>query len=165
MFKQLQKSEEFLTESPFSVPCIGRIAGAGTQGEVLVEYNGYGPYPARMLVGISSSELSRPRQRGRELLLVFENGDPGKPIIIGLMADPLEELISLEIAGEKTEEPRNVLIDGRQIVIEAEDEVVLKCGKGSIQIRKDGKIIIKGTDLLSRSSGPQRIRGASVNIN
>ena len=165
MFKQLQKSEEFLTESQFSVPCIGRIAGAGPQGEVFVEYNGYGPYPARMLAGISSRELSRPRQRGRELLLVFENGDPGKPIIIGLMADPLEELISLEIAGEKREEPCNVLIDGRQIVIEAEDEVFLKCGKGSIQIRKDGKITIKGTDLLSRSSGPQRIRGASININ
>lgn len=165
MFKQLQQREEFVTESLLFAPCIGRLAGVGRKGEILVQYEGYGPYPARMLAGMGSKELSRPEQRGRELLLVFENGDPEKPVIVGLMTDPLDDLIALEVSGEKGEENLDLLVDGRRITIEAEDEVVLKCGKGSIQIRKDGKIIIKGTDLLSRSSGPQRIRGASVNVN
>lgn len=165
MLKHLHRSEEIVTGQFAIHPCIGTLAGTNRQGEILVMVDGEGPYPARMLSGISRDELVRHDQRGRELLLVFDKGDRERPVIVGLMADPLEELLSLEIAGEKKEEPRDLLIDGRQITIEAEDEVVLKCGKGSIQIRKDGKIIIKGTDLLSRSSGPQRIRGASVNIN
>jgi hypothetical protein len=81
------------------------------------------------------------------------------------MEDPLGKLVSFEVAGEKAKEAKDVLVDGKRVTIEAETEVLLKCGKGSIQIRKDGKIIIKGTDLLSRSSGRQRIRGASVSVN
>jgi hypothetical protein len=49
--------------------------------------------------------------------------------------------------------------------LEAQEEIVLKCGEGSITLRKDGKIIIKGTHLLSRASGPNRIKGGSVQIN
>jgi hypothetical protein len=157
--------EEIVTEFRLPAPCIGRLAGTNLKGDLLVEYEGHGPFPARMLSGISRKELARHEQRGREVLLVFEKGSPDRPVIIGLMEDPLDEILSFEVAEEQRAEPRNVLIDGKQITIEAEDEVLLKCGKGSILIRKDGKIIIKGTDLLSRSSGPQRVRGASVNIN
>lgn len=165
MLKHLQKREAFVTESPFPAPCIGRLVGVEPLGKVLVEYGGYGPYPARMLAGIGRKELSRPEQRGRELLLVFENGDPERPVIVGLMADPLDELIEMEVAGASTDENLDLVVDGRRVTIEAEEEIVLTCGKGSIRIRKDGRIVIKGTDLLSRSSGAQRIRGASVNIN
>ena len=165
MLKQLQKREAFAADAPFPTPCIGRLVGVGQGGEVLVEYDGYGPWPARTLAGISRKELSRPEQRGRELLLAFENNDPEKPLIIGMIADPIDGIIEMEAAGEGTEGNLDLMVDGRRVFIEAEEEIVLTCGKGSIRIRKDGKIVIKGTDLLSRSSGPQRIRGASVNIN
>ena len=46
-----------------------------------------------------------------------------------------------------------------------EKEIVLECGEGSITIRKDGKIVIKGTHLLSRAAGVNRIKGGQVNIN
>ncbi|GAM09404.1 hypothetical protein OR1_01682 [Geobacter sp. OR-1] len=165
MLKQLHRAEEIVTEQCTMSPCIGTLAGTNRQGEILVMVDGEGPYPARMLSGISRDELARHDQRGRELLLVFEKGDPERPIIVGLMADPLEGLLSLEIAGEKREESRDLLIDGRQITIEAEDEVILKCGKGSIQIRKDGKIVISGAHVLSKSSGANRIKGGHVDIN
>jgi hypothetical protein len=157
--------QEIVTEARSASPCIGRIAGVNFQGDLLVEYDGNGPITARMLSGISRNELSRPEQRGREVLLVFEKGNLERPVIIGLMEDRLDDLLVYEAAEEKSIEPKNVVIDGTQITLEAENELLLKCGKGSILIRKDGKIIIKGTDLLSRSSGPQRIRGASVNLN
>jgi hypothetical protein len=165
MHKQVHHIEEVLTKSRLPAPCIGRLAGTNLQGDVLVEYEGHGPFPARMLSGINRKVLARHEQRGREVLLVFEKGSPERPVIIGLMEDPLEEIISFEVAEEKSAEPRHILLDGKQVTIEAEEEVLLRCGKGSIQIRKDGKIVIKGTDMLSRSSGPHRIRGASVNIN
>jgi hypothetical protein len=129
-----------------------------------VEYDG-GIRVARSVSGVSRSELVKPENHGRDVLLLFEVGDPNRPIIIGLMEDPLERLVSMEVAPKPVDQPKEVVVDGKRVTIEAEEEVVLKCGAGSITLRKDGKIIIKGTHLLSRSSGPNRIKGGSVNIN
>src|SRR4051812_15153812 len=52
-----------------------------------------------------------------------------------------------------------------RIEICAEKEIVLRCGKASITLTRSGKILIRGTYVLSRSSGAQRIQGASVQIN
>ncbi len=59
----------------------------------------------------------------------------------------------------------NVTIDGRRKVITAEDEIVLRCGKASITLTKAGKILIRGAYVSSRSSGVNRIKGGSVQIN
>ena len=163
--------------------CIGRIASSGHGGEVMVEFNGTEPCAAKLLAGMDRSKLIKPESAGRDVLLVFEQGDPARPIIIGLMEDPLEHLVTMEVSprlspppltgggkgeGEAFTEshpPKEALIDGKRITIEAREEIILKCGDGSITIRKDGKIIIKGTHLLSRSSGPIRVKGARVDIN
>ena len=92
---------------------------------------------------------------------MFEQGNPEKPIVLGLLADPLEEVIAVS----EDQEPKEILLDGKRITLEAQDEIQLKCGEGSITLRKDGKIIIKGTHLLSRAIGPNRIKGGSVQIN
>jgi hypothetical protein len=148
-----------------NAPRIGRLAGTNTQRDILVEYDDCGPWPAKLVAGIDRQTLMKPENRSREVLLVFEKGDPCRPIIVGLMEDPLESLVSFELPPEESQAAKDLLVDGKRITIEAEDEIMLKCGKGSILIRKDGKIIIKGTDLLSRSSGAHRLKGASVNIN
>jgi len=122
---------------------------------------------ARLLGGMDRKELSRGENRGREVLLFFPEGDEERPIIVGLMQDPLFDLVSVEVENveEKAEVPMEFRIDGKKVLIDAEEEVAIRCGKGSIILRKDGKIIIKGTNVLSRSSGTNRIKGASVNIN
>lgn len=148
----------------FLAPRIGKLAAPGPAGEILVEYEG-STKVARSVSGVSRSELVKPENRGRDVLLLFEVGDPNRPIIIGLMDDPLEHLVSMEVAPKTVDQPKEVVVDGKRVMIEAEEEVILKCGAGSITLRKDGKIIIKGTHLLSRSSGPNRIKGGSVNIN
>ncbi len=145
-------------------PQIGRLAAPGPMGEIQVECCG-STKAARLLSGISRNELNRPQNRGRDVLLIFEEGDPGRPIIIGLMGNPIESLVAMESSVQSHAQTREILLDGKRITIEAEEEVVLKCGPGSITLRKDGKIVIKGTHLLSRSSGPNRIKGGSVNIN
>ncbi|MCI0379992.1 MAG: hypothetical protein L0215_20615 [Gemmataceae bacterium] len=52
-----------------------------------------------------------------------------------------------------------------QVVVQADKELVLKCGEGSITIRADGKVLIKGKDLVSHAQRSNRIKGGSVAIN
>jgi hypothetical protein len=58
-----------------------------------------------------------------------------------------------------------VQADGERQVITAEREIVLKCGHASITLTRAGKVIIKGTYVLSRSSGYNKIKGAAIDIN
>ncbi|TIP53764.1 MAG: DUF2345 domain-containing protein, partial [Mesorhizobium sp.] len=49
--------------------------------------------------------------------------------------------------------------------LSAEREIVLRCGKASITLTRTGKIILRGTYILSRSSGPNKIKGGSIQLN
>lgn len=55
--------------------------------------------------------------------------------------------------------------DVERLVLSASKEVVLKCGAASITLTQAGKVLIRGADVVSRSSGSNRIKGASVEIN
>jgi hypothetical protein len=51
------------------------------------------------------------------------------------------------------------------LVLEARESLTLRVGDGSITIRADGKILIKGKDLVSHAQRMNRIKGGSVAIN
>jgi hypothetical protein len=51
------------------------------------------------------------------------------------------------------------------LVLEAKQTLTLRVGEGSITIREDGKILIKGRDLVSHAQRTNRIRGGAVAIN
>ena len=52
-----------------------------------------------------------------------------------------------------------------QLTLEATQSLTLKCGESSIDLRADGKVMIRGDDVLVRAKGTQRIRAGSVSIN
>jgi hypothetical protein len=52
-----------------------------------------------------------------------------------------------------------------ELVIEASQQLTLKCGEGSITLRGDGKVLIKGKDLVSHAQRMNRIKGGGVAIN
>ena len=58
-----------------------------------------------------------------------------------------------------------IKIDGRKIMVEGRDEVVLRCGRASITLTRDGRVAIRGVKLSSRASGSNKIKGGSVQIN
>ncbi len=90
---------------------------------------------------------------GRQVALMFENGDPRRPLVIGLIQQP----------GQPP--PLVAEVDRERLVLTAQREIVLKCGKASITLTRAGKVILRGAYLLSRSSGVNRIKGGSVQIN
>lgn len=98
---------------------------------------------------------------------------------MGFIHNPLEELLEQfvqpSLLEAKTLDPRSVeavaatdqivRVDGKQVIIEGQDEVVLKCGEASITLSKNGKIALRGKYLLSRASDVNRILGGSVQVN
>lgn len=53
----------------------------------------------------------------------------------------------------------------QHVTIEAGESLTLKCGEASVELRSDGRTMIKGEDVLLRAKGTQRIRAATVAIN
>ena len=53
----------------------------------------------------------------------------------------------------------------RALVVSAEKELVFRCGQASITLTRAGKVLLRGTYPSSRSSGANRIKGGSVQIN
>jgi hypothetical protein len=96
---------------------------------------------------------------GRKVVLMFENGDPLRPIIMGLLRE--QEAWPLQ------EQPGqvDVDVDGQRLMVSAKEQLVLKCGKASVTLTKAGKILIQGTYVSNRSSGVMRIKGGSVQLN
>jgi uncharacterized protein (DUF2345 family) len=96
---------------------------------------------------------------------LFEAGDPKRPIVIGVLQHeqpPTPEPVEVETVASL---PIEVEADGQRIVLTGKEEVVLRCGKASIQLLSDGTIRLRGTNVLSRASATNRIRGGNVQIN
>lgn len=51
------------------------------------------------------------------------------------------------------------------ITLNATQSLTMKCGDSSVDLRADGKVLIKGEDVTVRAKGTQRIRAGTVSIN
>lgn len=144
---------------------VGTVAAIDENGAVRVEYPGgrFGPTPARLAGGIRSLGAAGGIAPGLRVLLVFEEGDPRRPVVVDTVHDRVEAPGPIEM--EAPEPLEDVTVDGRRITFDAREEIVLRCGKSSITLTRAGKILIRGAYLLTRSSGVNRIKGASVQIN
>lgn len=80
--------------------------------------------------------------------------------------DPNREPDQVEFESGSTElDALDMRVDGRRVEIEAADEIVLRCGQASIVLRRNGRVIIRGTYVETRSRGVNRVKGGSVEIN
>jgi len=163
---------------------IGKIIDFDAQGRVLVDFNEN--QTLEPLIALTTLSLSK-RNIARKVALLFNNGDINQPVIMGLIHNPLDEVLdnfeltpatnqnadslagldnnkqtSTEI---KQKDNNEVYVDGKRVCIEGAEEICFKCGKASITLTKSGKILIRGTYLLNRSTGVNRVMGGSVQIN
>jgi hypothetical protein len=149
----------------------GQLTGLDGAGTPLVDFPGNtaGPVPARLATVLDARALQEAVARKQKVVLLFENGDPGLPFIMGLIqapsATPLLDALLENPPEAEPPRPMEAHVDGKRVVIEGQDEIVLKCGEASITLRRNGKVIVKGTYLESRATGTHRIKGGSVEIN
>jgi hypothetical protein len=155
-----------LVEAPRTWPEQATFAGGVVVGE-LVGFRDEGRTPLVLYTGQPSSAAVAARsvvdldgaQIGRRVVLMFEGADAARPIVMGVLR-----------AGEGAplaEQPGQVEVDadGERLIVSAKEQLVLRCGKASITLTKAGKVLIQGSYVLSRSSGVNRVKGGSVQLN
>jgi len=96
---------------------------------------------------------------GADVVLMFEEGDPDRPIVVGVLRG--------RAGWPMDDKPAQVEVDadGHRMIVSAHEQLVLRCGKASITLTKAGKVLLEGTYVLSRSRGVNRIKGGSVQLN
>lgn len=99
-------------------------------------------------IGLSNSDI------GADIAVAYLNDDDETPIIIGRIQ-----------RANASEQNLTVKMDGERIVLHAGHDIELRCGDASIVLTRAGKVLIKGSYVLTRSSGANKIKGAFVDIN
>jgi hypothetical protein len=96
---------------------------------------------------------------GQPVVLMFDGGNASRPIVMGV----LRQAEGWPIA----DRPAQVEVDadGERLIISAKEQLVMRCGKASITLTKAGKVLIQGSYVSSRSTGVNRVKGGSVQLN
>ncbi len=138
-------------------------------------------------VALDPTTIREAIQTERGVLLSFEDGKPHAPIITGLIQpfvdfdeppevwhdehdehdepDANAELEANLGSGSGDLASLDARVDGRRVELEAADEIVLRCGEACIVLRRNGRVVIRGTYVETRSRGVNRIKGGTVEIN
>jgi len=128
---------------------IAQFKGFDDDGRFLISLN----KSSETLLALSTVGLSN-NDIGTDVAVAYINDDDSTPIIIGRI--------------QRSNAPkRNLTIkmDGKRVVLHAEHDIELRCGDASIALTRAGKVMIKGSYVLTRSSGANKIKGAFVDIN
>lgn len=142
---------------------LGAMPAAPMVGTLLSAANGEPPrvgfagapdegVAARSCVALQSADL------GKQVVLLFEGHDANCPLVMGVLRDPSEEVAPAV-------QPITVASGQEELRLSARRQIVLECGEASLTLTQAGKVLIKGSYVLSQSTGTNRLRGGSVEIN
>jgi hypothetical protein len=138
---------------------LGRIYALDEAGIVSVWIRGEKlPVQARLAVSATIEQIRHAIEVHQPVLLLIDADAPKRPIIVGFVTDKVSP----------TPEAPHVVeadVDGKRVRVEGKDEIVLECGNASITLRRNGRVIIKGTYVETHSDGTNRIKGGQVRIN
>ncbi len=154
--KSQPETEQKITCSKMDSVIIGKLVSFDEKSQPLIDYfgNPYGrPLLSKTVICLSDKDIET------DIVLLFENANPFKPIIMGVLCE------SISKSEVKTKSKMKFESDDDKLVFKAHKEITLQCGDASITLKEDGKIIIRGAHLVSRSSGVNRIKGGTVQIN
>jgi len=124
-------------------------------------------YAARLAVAVTRARLDAAVAGCQQAVVLFERGDRTRPIIVGFIEGVPGPEEPVEAAPALPDRPAIVEadVDGKRVRVTARDEIVLQCGSASVTLRRNGRVIIRGTYIESRSDGTNRIKGGQVQIN
>jgi hypothetical protein len=120
---------------------------------------------ARLAIAVTRARIETAIVLHQQAVVLFEHGNRSRPIIVGFI-----ETIQPEPAAPQPDAAEKAPIieadvDGKRVRLTAHDEIVLECGPASVTLRRNGRVIIRGTYVETRSEGTNRIKGGQVQIN
>jgi hypothetical protein len=133
----------------------GYLKSIDNEGQLFVDFPGnpHGPIIAKIaLDDIEIADLIESVEE-TEVLLVFDDNDLCRPIIVGRVRDRVPK------------DGVEIRIHGRRFMVECDEEIELHCSQAKFRINRDGKIIVLGENVVSRARGRNRIKGGTVTIN
>jgi len=137
------------TEAHPSAPAevvVGTLVAVGEDGAPVVDFPGN---PAGTPVPAMATARYGGTSPGSAVALMFIEGDRLRPLALGTIAHAEAVRATME----------------ERLTLSAAREIVLQCGRASIVLTRAGKVLVRGAYVSLRSSGMQRITGASVQIN
>jgi hypothetical protein len=138
---------------------LATIVSVTDDGDIQVQMDPGGTtVTARLAIAATRERIDLAIAQCQQAVVVFENGDRSRPIIIGFIE-------SLQPSPAQPVQVVETDVDGRRVRVTAQDEIVLQCGSASVTLRRNGRVIIRGTYVESRSDGTNRIKGGQVQIN
>ena len=132
---------------------IATFAGFDVEGRFLVRLGEEAP-PVQALSTVGLAEVDI----GAAVVVAFEQGALRHPVIVGRVQLPRR-------ADAPSGEMPTLHVDGRSVVVQAQERIELRCGEASIVLTRAGKVLINGTYVLTRSRGANHVKGAYVGIN
>ena len=127
---------------------LGEVSGQAADGRPLVRSAAHPEATAAQVAELPRTPDWR-RSVGAQVVLAFADGDPRRPIVLALLATPATAAATTP----------------RTLRVAAGEELRIECGKASIWLRADGRVEIRGEHLVSRSRGPNKVKGGSVHLN
>ncbi len=153
------KTQQLSPEPIQSGIYIGTLKKITYEGQVLVEISDIRPgveFIARATCSVDKNDI------GKKVALSFPVNNDRNPLILGVIRNENQKTGGdLYIHGQV----QNATGRSGKLILDAENEITLQCGKSSITLTAEGKIIIKGEYISSRATGVHRIKGGAVQIN
>jgi hypothetical protein len=56
-------------------------------------------------------------------------------------------------------------MEGETLCLSAERAIELRCGRARITLHRDGRVSVSGAHILQSSTGPIRVKGATIALN
>lgn len=135
---------------------LATVKAVSDDDTVIVELDG-ADGPSQACDVLQTHEHDRLHLEPGDKVLVAGAGSLPRGVILGRIGAP--RLVDKLVAELPAAEPPD------ELVLEAKHSLTLRVGEGSITIREDGKILIKGKDLVSYAQRLNRIKGGAVSIN
>jgi hypothetical protein len=163
-----QAADDLAVAGPAASTALGIFNGRGSVS--VARFHGFGhdelplilhPDLPHEIIPARTTAALRSRDIGSAVVVIFEDGDPRRPIIVGVVREPNQ----LHESAAPPSSDVTIHADDDRFVVSAEREITLRCGEASITLTRAGKVIIKGASILSRATGHNKIKGAAVDIN
>ena len=147
-------------ERPGTRLLVGHLDGLDADGRILFRAaQGGEPTPVTIGVELSDGALVKAARTGRRALVLAAEGD-GIAVLVGLLRERVAAHARDALPGDL-----EVRVDGETLRLTAESSIELRCGKARLVLRRDGRVTLEGAHIVSSSTGPHRIKGATIALN